>query len=470
MVLYTAKDAFADQDPRRNRMTPPAHLAGWVDADGEALRRAYAYLEARHKAPCSLGHTPLMLQRLPVLGVANDINYVVRSFALAVHHGAKLLLLPPREARPEWMGLVADRDVDSSAWHWFDGLPGASLSSIFVPSSCQQLLQQPAHRDRLRMLDRLTRNRSVIRNVSAVSLQLGLGARVYDHENTWSGRLILAHGVKLSIVPPQFRKHGVLWWWQILTTYLVRVRGVLAERVSNHPSVARLLRRLAVATDRPPSEQAAWLAESRAALRWAASAGAGNSSAVSNGNGGGEELGWFPDVAFHAALHVRQGDACGPKARKNQAELRKCVRSFAQGLAPLLAHGVVPNGGRLFLATDSQLIADEAAEAAKTLPFGVYWLRLNRAKYDDGTWIELASAAAGSQARILEEALLDVLLLSRARFIAGSMYGNVPRLALQMRPTTPGDKRRLTYLTTDGRDWCTRVSCIKNNTKTGIFW
>lgn len=49
--------------------------------------------------------------------------------------------------------------------------------------------------------------------------------------------------------------------------------------------------------------------------------------------------------------------------------------------------------------------------------------------------------------------MLDLLLLSRARYIAGSMYGNMPRVALQLRPTAPGDARRLAWVTTDGRDW-----------------
>ena len=87
--------------------------------------------------------------------------------------------------------------------------------------------------------------------------------------------------------------------------------------------------------------------------------------------------------------------------------------------------------------------------------------------------MSLASAAAPelrSESTILEETMLDLLLISRARYIAGSMYGNVPRLALQLRPTTPGDRRRLPYITTDGRDWCTRATCMQNQTNTGRFW
>ena len=74
------------------------------------------------------------------------------------------------------------------------------------------------------------------------------------------------------------------------------------------------------------------------------------------------------------------------------------------------------------------------------------------------------------QPTILEETMLDLLLLSRARYIAGSMYGNMPRVALQLRPTAPGDARRLAWVTTDGRDWCTKPTCMTNNTPTGRYW
>ena len=71
---------------------------------------------------------------------------------------------------------------------------------------------------------------------------------------------------------------------------------------------------------------------------------------------------------------------------------RRPARTLRAGLALLLAHGVVPRGGRLFLATDSQSIIDEAAAAATTLPFDVYYLNISREKYDSETWIELNSA------------------------------------------------------------------------------
>ena len=55
-----------------------------MDADADTLHRAYVFLEASHRAPCVLGQTPLVVQRLPVLGIANDINYVVRALALSM--------------------------------------------------------------------------------------------------------------------------------------------------------------------------------------------------------------------------------------------------------------------------------------------------------------------------------------------------------------------------------------------------
>ena len=201
-----------------------------------------------------------------------------------------------------------------------------------------------------------------------------------------------------------------------------------------------------------------WLRASRNALRRAGSEGPNN------------DLGWVPSAAFDAALHVRMGDACGPRAKKNQGIVRKCVLSLHAGLAPLLAHGIVPAGGHVFLATDSPKIVAEAAAASASLPFTVHYFAFNRDKYDTEAWIELASAKDHTQLHILEETMLDILMLSRARYIAGSMYGNVPRVALQLRPTQPGDKNRLSYVTTDGRDWCTLPTCSRNNTGTGRFW
>ena len=467
MVQYTRKDAEAERDPRRNRMYPPSGIAGTSDASGQTLQAAYAHLEAAHRAPCVLGRTPLVVHRMTVLGIANDLNYAVRAFALAnrKHTRGQLLLLPPakapshgRVATNNREALVAGRSIDN-AWHWFDGLPGATLSDILEPSACQRRLQQPDEIRRLRALDEASRSNATI---PAAARALGLGEVVHD-----STSFIRAHsrGILLSDVPAEFRAHGMLWWWQALTTYLVRVKGPLAARLRGHPAMLGLLRpgrSIAAST----AVQRDWLEASGLALsRGTAPPGAGGKV-----DHAGSLPGWLPPVAFDAALHVRMGDACGPLAKANQGIVRKCVTTLAAGLAPLLAHGVIPNGGRLFLATDSQRIVAEAKAAAASLPFEIDYLQIDRNKYDSAAWIELRSAQQRTQLAILEETLLDLLLLSRARYLAGSMYGNVPRLALQLRPTTPGDPKRLAYITTDGRDWCTCVTCMKNNTETGRFW
>lgn len=465
MVLYTKKDAAADRDPRRFRILPPAGVAGSLDASPEALRSAYAALENAHRSPCILGKTPLVVQRMTVLGIANDVNYVVRAFALSLRkqHGGQLVLLPP--ARAPAHGRVASNNRESlasgrtveNAWHWLDGLQGASLSSIFASSTCQTLLQQPSEAGRLRALDLASRNSSL----AMAAEHLGLGTQVFDATN--SAIRALGRGMLLSDMPAQFRQFGMLWWWQVLTTYLVRVRGPLAERLERHPALQALQTRLARSAESGTASTAvqnAWLASSRNLLHRATRASTASM----------QELGFLPDVAFDAALHVRMGDACGPRAKRNQDIVRKCVLTLRAGLAPLLAHGVVPRDGRVFLATDSERILNEARAAAASLPFSMYYLDIDRAKYDTEAWIELASARSRTTLAILDETLLDLLLLSRARYIAGSMYGNVPRLALQLRVTTPGDPRRLAYVTTDGRDWCTMPTCTRNNTPTGRYW
>ena len=449
MVLWTKKDAAADKDPRRFHILPPSGVAGTLDADLMTLQSAYSFLEDAHKAPCILGKTPLVVQRMTVLGIANDINYVVRAMALSMRkqHGGQLILLPP--ARAPSHGRVASNNRQSiasgrtleNAWHWLDGLPGASLSSIFTPSACQLRLQEQDEIGRLRALDLASRNSSLAKAAQS----LGLGSDVFDATN--GAVRALGRGMLLQDMPAQFRQHGMLWWWQVLTTYTVRVRGPIAERLQRHPSMLALSNRISKELSAESTTQGDWLSSTRAAL---AKAARGSSA---------KDFGYLPNVAFDAALHVRMGDACGPKAKRNQEIVRKCVLTLRAGLAPLLAHGVVPRGGRVFLATDSQSIVEQAKAAAASLPFSVYFLDIDRAKYDTEAWIELASAKSRSTLTILDETLLDLLFLSRSRYIAGSMYGNVPRLALQLRVTAPGDPRRLAYVTTDGRDWCTMPTC-----------
>jgi hypothetical protein len=55
---------------------------------------------------------------------------------------------------------------------------------------------------------------------------------------------------------------------------------------------------------------------------------------------------------------------------------------------------------------------------------------------------------------LLLEIVLEVTLLAHVRVIAGSMMGNVPRLALQLQRTA-SDR----YVSLDGRTWCIDSSC-----------
>jgi hypothetical protein len=246
---------------------------------------------------------------------------------------------------------------------------------MFTLSACQLRLQQPDEIGRLRALDEASRHGSF----SGAARALGLGEHALDAA---SAIRAIGRGLTYDYVPAPFREHGMLWWFQALTTYLLRVRGPLAARLQRHPAMRALASRLAAGGSDSTALQREWLASNAAMLR----------SAVRRDLNSSEEFGWLPSAGFDAALHVRMGDACGPRAKRNQGIVRKCVLTLRAGLALLFAHGVVPRGGRLFLATDSQLIVDEAAAAATTLPFDVYYLNVSREKYDSEAWIELNSA------------------------------------------------------------------------------
>eukprot|EP00966_Prymnesium_polylepis_P199718 4628644-Prymnesium_polylepis.1 len=55
---------------------------------------------------------------------------------------------------------------------------------------------------------------------------------------------------------------------------------------------------------------------------------------------------------------------------------------------------------------------------------------------------------------------MDLLLLSRARRVGGSMLGNMPRLAMQLRVEPPSTAR---FISLDGHKWCTTSSCKPYN-------
>jgi len=254
-------------------------------------------------------------------------------------------------------------------------------------------------------------------------------------------------------IPELFRKHGFLWWFQLLSTYLIRIAHPLANQLKRHPAMAELL------TQHAEGATTQWHAACRAALR--------ESSSM--------PVGWMPLISYDVGLQIRMGDACGPRAQPQPA--RKCVHSLLAALKMVDAHHL-PADATVFLASDSTAIFEQAGQPdALSLPFKLHYLHLDRNKYDFGSnqpgdYIEVqAGSNPALTSDLFLEALMDLLLLSRASILAGSMMSNLPRLALQMHITQPGEMiRRMPYITLDGRDWCSGATCANNNSAGAKFW
>lgn len=219
-------------------------------------------------------------------------------------------------------------------------------------------------------------------------------------------------------MPMRFRPNGVLWWYQVLTTFFVRVRGPLAHRLETHEAMRPFLGPTAPVSMRFPTRK------------------------------GSPAGSWLPSASFDYAMHIRMGDACGAKA-DHEHVLRKCVTSLPETLAKLNLTG----GASLYVASDSQKAIEDVVAAAPSLT--VHWLKIDRAKYNTSRGVEESLDRRDSSA--LEEALMELLLISRSRTILGSMTGNMPRLAVQLRVMPPGTDPP--YISLDNNDWCTCTSC-----------
>jgi hypothetical protein len=101
---------------------------------------AYDFLDQSQRLPC----TDVGLVRMPVFGLANDVNFIIKALHWCVlwetarHQPARslqMVLIPPD---PETLGTVSTYADVHHPWHW---LPRElSLSDIFHVSSCQQQL------------------------------------------------------------------------------------------------------------------------------------------------------------------------------------------------------------------------------------------------------------------------------------------------------------------------------------------
>ena len=236
------------------------------------------------------------------------------------------------------------------------------------------------------------------------------------------------------------------WLWSALTIHLLRVRKDLERRVLTHPAIETLAQ--SYGPDHPVSQ----FLRSGRLLRF--------------------EPCHPEPVLFDVGMHVRQGDACGTLAVSQPS--RRCVKSLAQALGMVAAANLSFDHGasrakkrvepqiRTFLASDSDTIIEQAAiggsftRHASVFTIGAF--AFNRTKYDGAAFIEFeqANARRGDRSEVLVETLLDLALLARSDCIAGSMMGNLPRVALQLRLRADQDE---CYVSLDERTWCTYTKC-----------
>jgi len=381
---------------------PARFIHGEPTSDPAAeLKAAHAFLAAAHAAPCR-PDTPLLFKRWPTFGVSNDLNILVRGLAFAIGSGRQLVLLPPNAEGRAKVRPVAGELGTARPWHWLQ--PGLSTSTLVEPSSCQSFLDE--HKSTA--LDAL----SAAQNAADLLLLARLNVSNASRCSDFDASDVMRGPIEFTSrwVPAPFQRHGTLWWFQALTTFLIRPRGALADLLKRHAAWRPFLRPgpLTMRHD-------------------------------------------LPD--FDIGLHVRVGDACGQGAVRLHFESRMCLRSLHEALTQLPP---ASDGGRrrLFLASDSQAVVDEAAQVSG---FDVTTLALDRAKYAANESVFVESRLPHRSSDVLVEALMDLLLLSRARVIAGGMYGNMPRLAMQLRVRPPGDDRQ--YASLDGHRWCTCTSC-----------
>ena len=415
------------------RLTPDALIGGvqrFTTADGVALhdtllRRAHAYIDRIHSARCR-DSTPKHFVRMSTSGIGNDLNQAVRSLALALAFGERQLVLLPPHPRNTASRMHHATDA-SHPWHW---MPDTPLSAIVRLSSCQEYMQS---RRFDAVLNRDERVCSAFRRMGSPHLATSCTETT---ASKWS------EGFRAEHIPPVFRPLGLMWWFQALTTYLIRIRDPLRHDLLAHPALRELWNRLpqrahvqSRGRQRPDGEAIACVAPSAAycATRRCYPDGI------------------LPLAAFDVGLHMRLGDACR-RARTS----RTCLTNLDDALRILHDHGL--RRGDLFLATDSEAIVAQAQAVSATSPFRIHYLNLSRARYDTAMPNELRST---NRTADLLDLLLEVLLLSRSSVIAGTMQSNVPRLALQWRVTLPGSR---VLVSLDNREWCTRSSCRWNYT------
>ena len=239
--------------------------------------------------------------------------------------------------------------------------------------------------------------------------------------------------------PRMFQRQGLLWWFQVLTTYLVRIREPLASRLTAHPAMKPFL--VPEPNRRDTLDDVRWLG-------WSVRCGKRFCDGVGPG--------WRPTARFDAGAHIRLGDSCRQKGlSKNYAlRVRRCDLNLSMVVSKLVEAGL--RNGTLFVASDAQHIIDDVARGGAR-PFDATYLHINRSRFDTAKPTE-GITAASVRLNSLVEALMDIFLLSRAGTIAGKMMSNFPRVAIQLR-VPPPRRRGGPYVALDDRPWCSRTSC-----------
>ena len=364
---------------------------------------AAAHIDAVHRAPCT-ANTPVLFYRMDFHGIGNDLTRATAALAAAMIKRRQLVLLPPlRRHHPKFPYLK--RTSWEHPWHWLASaeLP---LDALLVTSDCQRYFGKAFP--------------SVVQElVNATEVDTGATLKrlgetgLYNSTASW--RSSWRVGMDGGYVPLPFRKQGLLWWFQVLTSYFIRTRQPLRASLQAHPALSRLRRKLGAnylhaADEAPLPDVAAAIGRERCGLR-------GRRPCDRIGSG------WMPSTWFDVGLHIRMGDACGAAAPERGQRARRCSRRPLQDAFALMkSHGL---RGSVFLATDSARIASAAREAGVGHGFNVSTLPINRSVHES-LCLPNSQARAGDEPRcgtefadrtrardysILVDTLLDALLV-----------------------------------------------------------
>ena len=419
--------------PRSRTYQVDGHPPSITGLHSALVGAATAHLSDIHRAKCTVA-TPLLFARMDCHGVGEDLNQAVRMFAVAVSQRRQVIFLPPSpEERHNPANCGLPQSIEPSAeqpWHWLVGQQ-IPLSSILQPSACHvELLQRMP-----KIMHAISQSSS--RNLSQTLVKMG--AHALAEVSRESASLWRSHLSVSRHVPRLFQRQGLLWWFQVLTTYLVRIREPLSTLLAGHPAMKPFL--VPEMPRRDTLDDVRWLGWGvRCAKRFCDGVGPS----------------WLPTARFDVGAHIRLGDSCRQKglSKHYYTHVRRCDLNLSVVLRKMREAGV--SNGTLFVASDSQRIIDEVSRGA-ALPFKASFLALNRSRFDTSKPTESIGTTA-SRLNSLLEALMDMLLLSRADHIAGQMMSNFPRVAIQMRVQAPR-RRAPGYISLDERPWCSRTSC-----------